>query len=86
MTSKLLPPPAQSTQQIREYLAAVQKGKNSHFVIQGGRRWFVRNQRDLSMQSFPTKADAITYATTAAAKQRGTIFVFDSKGNLLERQ
>jgi len=85
MTSKLLPPPAQSTKQIREYLEAVQKGKNSQFVIQGGRHWFVKNQRDLSSQSFPTKNDAVAYATAVASKQRGTMFIFDDQGNLIEQ-
>ena len=84
MTSKTLP--IKSTKQIQEYIAAVRKGMNSHFVMQQEHGWLVRSQRDSISKSFATKDDAITYATTVASEQHGTIFIFDSNGNLLERQ
>ena len=83
MTSKTLP--IKSTKQIQEYLAAVRKGMNSHFVMQQENGWLVRSQKDSSAKSFLEKDAAISYATTVAAKQRGTTFIFDTKGNLLER-
>ena len=83
MTSKTLP--IKSTKQIQEYIAAVRKGMNSHFVMQQENGWLVRNHIDSSSKSFLEKDAAVSYATRIASKQRGTIFIFDSQGNLLEQ-
>lgn len=86
MTYTTLPVLAKPTKEIRDYLAAVQQGENSQFVVERGQHWIVSNRRDLSTKSFPTKVDALTYASTVAARHHGRIFIFDTAGQLLERR
>lgn len=84
MTFKTLPPPAKSNKQVQEYVDAVERGRNSYFVIQNGKGWYVRKAsvRISPGKLFPTKAEAERVAKARAARRNSKVLVFDSKGSL----
>jgi|ERR1039458_5497996 hypothetical protein len=84
MTFKTLPPPAKSNKQVQEYINAVEKGRNSYFVVQNGQGWYVRKAsvRTRPGKLFPTKAEAERVAKARAARRNSKVLVFDNKGSL----
>ncbi len=86
MTYKTLPTPSKTNQQVREYTTAVKKGMAGRFVIQNGKGWYVREPISKTGKLFPTKQAAIAEAKQELAKTKGELFVFDSAGNLIDRQ
>ncbi|MES2971455.1 MAG: DUF2188 domain-containing protein [Patescibacteria group bacterium] len=85
MTYKTLPTPPSSNQQVREYTTAVEKGFRSIFVNPHGARWtveLVSNQKVVG--TFASKTEALIEAEKRATASKGTVFVFDSTGELIE--
>ncbi len=84
MTFKTLKPPAKSNKQIQEYVNAVEKGRNSYFVVQNGKGWYVRKAsvRTSPGTLFPTESEAISAARTRAAKRNSKVLVFDKHGSV----
>lgn len=83
MTHTTLSKPAKSNKQIQEYLSAVDKGMSGRFVVPNGKGWYVRKPHSQKGTLFPTKREAIAHAKQELAKTEGKLFVFDSKGNLV---
>lgn len=86
MTHTTLPKPTQSNQQVQEYLSAVDKGIAGRFVVQYGKGWYVRKPHDTTGMLFATKQAAIDKATQELNHSKGELFIFDDKGNLLDRK
>lgn len=85
MIYKSLPTPPASNQQIREYTTAVEKGFRSIFVSPFAAGWTVKlvsNQKVVG--TFANKSEALIEAEKRAAASKGTVFVFDSTGELSE--
>jgi hypothetical protein len=84
MTFKTLPPPAKSNKQVQEYINAVEKGRNSYFVVQNGSGWYVRKAsiRTSPGELFPTKSEAERVAKIRAARRNSKVLVFDRHGSL----
>lgn len=84
MTFKTLRPPAKSNKQVQEYINAVEKGRNSYFVVQNGKGWYVRKAsvRTSPGKLFPTKSEAERVAKARAAKRNSKVLVFDRNGSL----
>lgn len=88
MTFKTLNPPAESNQQVREYIEAVKSGLNSYFVVQNGKGWYVRKA---SLQYgngklFPDRDTALDYAKKLSSKKNSEYLVFNNKGTLISRK
>ncbi|HVA11366.1 MAG TPA: DUF2188 domain-containing protein [Candidatus Dormibacteraeota bacterium] len=83
MTFKTLPSPAKSNKQVQEYVNAVEKGRNSYFVVQNGKGWYVRKAsvRTSPGKLFPTKSAAISNAQARAVRRNSKVLVFDRDGS-----
>ena len=87
MTHTTLTKPAESNEQIREYLSAVDKGLAGRFVMQNGNGgWYVRKPNAHKGTLYPTKAEAIAKAKNELASTKGELFIFNKDGHLTERQ
>lgn len=87
MTSRTLPKPPSSNTQVEEYMAAVQKGLNSLFVVHTGKGWSVRpaaNPKKVTM--FTYKAEALRKAKADAKAKQGEVFVFNQDGALIGQE
>lgn len=85
MTYKALPSPLSSNQQIREYTTAVEKGFRSVFVTPHEAGWSVRlvgAQKNVGI--FQSEADALIEAEKRAAASKGTVFIFDTTGEVVK--
>lgn len=84
MKFKQLPPPPRSNKQIREYIEAVERGRNHYYVKQNGEGWYVRKASDRrGGQLFSTKSEALQVARARAAKKDSQVLVFNRKGDVL---
>ena len=84
MTHKNLPKPSSPNKQIQEYIAAVEKGYNSLFVIPVKNSWAVRHSNSGTIQeTFATKTAAVNGAKKLASSSKTEIFVFGKEGQLL---
>lgn len=86
MTHTTLAKPAESNKQIREYLAAVDKGLTGRFVMQNGKGWYVRKPNSRKSKLYLTKAEAIAKAEQELSVTKGELFIFDKDGQLIDRQ
>jgi len=88
MKFKTLRPPSKSNRQVREYVNAIEKGRNSYFVVQNGKGWYVRKAsiRTSNGKFFPTKSEAVDNARARALRRNSEYLVFNNKGNLLSRK
>ncbi len=84
MTHTTLPKPAQSNQQVQEYLSAVDKGIAGRFVVQNGKGWYLRKPNDTTGRLFATKQAAIDRAAQELKQSKGKLFIFDDGGNLID--
>ena len=84
MTFKTLRPPAKSNKQVQEYINAVEKGRNSYFVVQNGKGWYVRKAsvRTRPGKLFSTKSEAERVAKARATRRNSKVLVFDRNGSL----
>lgn len=83
MTFKQLKPPAKSNKKVQEYIQAVERGRDSYFVVKKNDRWQVRKaSRNQRGQAFITKAEAISNAKSLAAEKKSQVFVFNTDGRL----
>lgn len=84
MTFKTLQPPATSNKQVKEYVRAIEKGRDSYFVIQNGKGWYVRKAsvRTSPGTLFSTESEAVSAARTRAAKRNSKVLIFDKSGSV----
>lgn len=75
--------PAKSNRQIQEYVSAVDRGMSGRFVVPTEKGWHVRKPASKSGGSyFSSKSQAIAYAKSELSQSKGSLFVFDKRGNL----
>lgn len=85
MNKVLMPRPKTTNPTIDAYVAAVQKGLESYFVVKNGRGWYVRKASSKTKGTFfENKAQALASAKTKAAKKSSEVLVFNN-GNLIDR-
>ena len=78
-----LPTPPKDNRQVHEYVSAVNRGLDSHFVVPSEKGWAVRKPKATRASGvFATKAEAVTHAKKVAANQRTQLYVFNKDGTL----
>lgn len=83
MQRKPLPRPPKDNKQVNEYVTAVQRGLESHFVVSTGKGWSVRRPKaERASGVFETKAEAIAHAKKVSASQKTNLYVFNRDGTL----
>ena len=86
MTYKTLPKPPKSNRQVKEYVSAVKKGKNSRFVVPTKSGWVVKSATSRrATVSFSSKNVALARAKRLAQTSNGEVFVYNREGRLVER-
>lgn len=86
MTYKDLPAPPRSNKQVQEYVAAVEKGSRSQFVMRTRGGWSVRPGLSKGPgRLYESQEEAMVAASTKAAAQHGEVFVFDEDGELVQQ-
>ena len=85
MKFRKLPTPSNSNRRVRDYVSAVERGRDSYYVVQNGKGWYVRKAsvRTSNGKLFPTKSEALDIARARATKRNSKVLVFNNKGTLL---
>lgn len=77
MQRKPLPRPPRDNEQVSEYVTAVRRGLDSHFVVPSDGKWSVRRPKAARASGvFSTKAEALAHARKVLARQKTELFVF----------
>ncbi|HUY53136.1 MAG TPA: hypothetical protein VMV24_00995 [Candidatus Dormibacteraeota bacterium] len=85
MTTKTLPTPLQTNEQVREYIVAVEKGNDSVFISASNTGWNVMLPKDNQfIGTFRDKATALNEAKKQINSNGRKFFVFNKIGELIE--
>lgn len=83
MQRKQLPRPPKDNAQVNEYVTAVRRGLDSHFVVHTDKGWSVRKPKaERASGVFDTKAEAVAHAKKISSNQKTELFVFNQDGSL----
>ena len=72
-----------NNRQVQEYVDAVQRGLDSHFVLYTAQGWIVRKPKASRASGiFNTKAEAVAHAKKISSNQNTPLFVYNRDGSL----
>lgn len=84
MQRKPLPRPPKDNQQVNEYITAVRRGLNSHFVVHSEKGWSVKKpMANRASGVFNTKAEAIAHAKRISSNQKTELYIFNQDGTMM---
>ena len=75
--------PKKSTPQIRQYEAAVRRGRKNQHVVKTNNGWAVRSGgASRSSKTFQTQEKATSYGQKIAKQRKATIFIHGKNGRI----